>query len=462
MGNSSGACSAWKGPTNGRGAPHGRGVIEWPLEKSGDREEGEMVDGVRTGRWVITKPDGSKSEGEIVAGKKEGLWVLTSPDGEVSQQEWRSGDAKRVIDDSDAQVQVAEPTPKKQKVEKPPHPESPSDKAAAAGASAAAAGAGAAADPETSGGAAASASIPAGETSLLGLSAKELKALAASSGVDIVGCVEKEDLIECLLRANVSADKPLLNPAAGLPAAGAAPPASSAPGKVHAAANRWTDVALETFEKRGPIPGLMGQQLVSLEEALANVDLKDKRYYLDTAKFEVHGENGLSDDEARALYLYSCEWEKREESLYFRLNAALRDRDRSKAGAFVPFTKLLCTAMSKIMRPTTGILWRGVGLDLEAPYRLKRGRTIVFWGFTSTTTRMEALDAFIPDDSAPRTLFSISAGLAADLGPYSAYPEAEVLMPAGNVFEVINVKKFSSTLTIVELKATANVLGLPV
>ena len=101
------------------------------------------------------------------------------------------------------------------------------------------------------------------------------------------------------------------------------------------------------------------------------------------------------------------------------------------------------------MRPTSGILWRGVGLDLEAPYSLKRGKTIVFWGFTSTTTRMEALDAFIPDDdSTQRTLFSISAGLAADLAPYSAFPEAEVLMPAGNVFEVLNVKKFSRFLTL--------------
>ena len=95
------------------------------------------------------------------------------------------------------------------------------------------------------------------------------------------------------------------------------------------------------------------------------------------------------------------------------------------------------------MRPTNGILWRGVGLDLEEPYSLKRGKTIVFWGFTSTTTDMGALDSFIPDDSTQRTLFSIRAGLAADLGPYSAFPEAEVLMPAGNVFEVLNVKRFA-------------------
>lgn len=57
---------------------------------------------------------------------------------------------------------------------------------------------------------------------------------------------------------------------------------------------------------------------------------------------------------------------------------------------------------------------------------------------------MSALDAFIPDDAPSRTLFSISTGLAADLGPYSAFPgEGELLIPAGTVFEVVNVKRFS-------------------
>jgi hypothetical protein len=98
----------------------------------------------------------------------------------------------------------------------------------------------------------------------------------------------------------------------------------------------------------------------------------------------------------------------------------------------------------QILRPTAGILWRGVALDLEAVYRAKLGKTIVFWGFTSTTSDMAALDAFIPDDSPQRTLFSITTGLAADLGPYSAFPgEGELLIPAGHVFEVVNVKRFS-------------------
>jgi hypothetical protein len=41
-------------------------------------------------------------------------------------------------------------------------------------------------------------------------------------------------------------------------------------------------------------------------------------------------------------------------------------------------------------------LWRGVALDLEHEYRAKLKKTVVFWGFTSTTTSMDALNAFIP------------------------------------------------------------------
>jgi hypothetical protein len=39
------------------------------------------------------------------------------------------------------------------------------------------------------------------------------------------------------------------------------------------------DVALETFEARGPVPGLPGQPLVSVEDALAHLSLQDKRFF---------------------------------------------------------------------------------------------------------------------------------------------------------------------------------------
>ena len=49
------------------------------------------------------------------------------------------------------------------------------------------------------------------------------------------------------------------------------------------------------------------------------------------------------------MFLYSCEWAPRVTSLYFLVNAVLRDRDRSKAVPFLPFIKLLCTAVQKVL-----------------------------------------------------------------------------------------------------------------
>jgi hypothetical protein len=36
-----------------------------------------------------------------------------------------------------------------------------------------------------------------------------------------------------------------------------------------------------------------------------------------------------------------------------------------------------------------------VASDLEGKYKAKKGQKVVFWGFTSTTRSMDALDAFI-------------------------------------------------------------------
>jgi hypothetical protein len=51
------------------------------------------------------------------------------------------------------------------------------------------------------------------------------------------------------------------------------------------------------------------------------------------------------------------------------------------------------------MRNPDCTLWRGVPEDLESAYKDRVGKTVVFWGYTSTTRSMDALDAFIPADS---------------------------------------------------------------
>lgn len=63
------------------------------------------------------------------------------------------------------------------------------------------------------------------------------------------------------------------------------------------------------------------------------------------------------------------------------------------------------------MRNPDCMLWRGVAADLEGAYKSREGKTVVFWGFTSTTRSMGALDAFIPPDSSQAAARLLARGL---------------------------------------------------
>jgi hypothetical protein len=81
------------------------------------------------------------------------------------------------------------------------------------------------------------------------------------------------------------------------------------------------------------------------------------RHYIDTAKYTMFGDDLLTDDEAQAIFLYSCEWAPRQLSLYYLLNLILRDKDRSKALPFLPYIKLLCTALCKVIIQACCRMW---------------------------------------------------------------------------------------------------------
>ena len=57
--------------------------------------------------------------------------------------------------------------------------------------------------------------------------------------------------------------------------------------QVAAIVNRVTDVVFETFDQRGPIPGLLNQPVVSFEDSLAHVDLETKRYAFGVSGIQV-------------------------------------------------------------------------------------------------------------------------------------------------------------------------------
>ena len=82
----SGACSL--------GVAHGTGTLRWTwvwnLWDQGERQytyesSGNLEEGMQSGDWIESYPDGIVGEGPYVRGKRHGDWVFRSKDGTVSK-----------------------------------------------------------------------------------------------------------------------------------------------------------------------------------------------------------------------------------------------------------------------------------------------------------------------------------------------------------------------------------------
>ena len=174
--------------------------------------------------------------------------------------------------------------------------------------------------------------------------------------------------------------------------------------------SRMDDAALESFEPRGPIPGLSTTPLQSFRNSVQDLVITDKDDILQYAehyfpeKKVYDGSPPMNAEEGRAIYLYTCD--SAPPKFYQVFNDHLRDKDRSKLRQYLPILKLLLSAMSKLQSRPGRVLWRGVKKDLYDMYKDKVGKTVVFWGFTSSTTDMQVLDSFLPPQGG--TIFCVA------------------------------------------------------
>ncbi|MER7442535.1 ADP-ribosyltransferase domain-containing protein [Micromonospora avicenniae] len=141
--------------------------------------------------------------------------------------------------------------------------------------------------------------------------------------------------------------------------------------------------------------------------------------------------DGLSADEVAALYLYTCE-----SAFYRQINAALRDPDRSRVVPYLPYLRLLFSAVSRLPVRREP-LWRGVSLDLRAQYPL--GRTVTWWGVSSCTAKLGVARAFL-GDRGKRTLFEVTPARAVGIRRFSAFTgEEEFILAPGTQLTVTEV-----------------------
>ncbi|MEV0460064.1 ADP-ribosyltransferase domain-containing protein [Catellatospora methionotrophica] len=141
---------------------------------------------------------------------------------------------------------------------------------------------------------------------------------------------------------------------------------------------------------------------------------------------------GLSADEIAALYLYTCE-----SAFYRQLNATLRHPDRTRIEPYLPYLRLLFSAVSRLPARTEP-LWRGVALDLRAQYPV--GQTVTWWGVSSCTSKLGVARAFL-GGRGKRTIFEVTPVRAVGIRSFSAFTgEEEYILAPGTQLTVTDVQ----------------------
>ncbi|MFB8406737.1 ADP-ribosyltransferase domain-containing protein [Streptomyces sp. NPDC055912] len=144
-----------------------------------------------------------------------------------------------------------------------------------------------------------------------------------------------------------------------------------------------------------------------------------------------HGE-GLSADAISALHLYTCE-----SAFYREINAVLRSADRERLVPYLPYLRLLFSAMESLPAQTRP-LWRGVALDLRSQY--PPGQTVTWWGVSSCTSELGVAKAFL-GSRGRRTLFEVTPARAVAIRRFSAFTgEEEYILAPGTRLKVTEVK----------------------
>ncbi|WP_238018244.1 ADP-ribosyltransferase domain-containing protein [Dactylosporangium sp. AC04546] len=156
----------------------------------------------------------------------------------------------------------------------------------------------------------------------------------------------------------------------------------------------------------------------------------------------------LTADEAAALYLYTCE-----SAFYRQINATLRHPDRGRLAPYLPYLRLLFSAVSRLPARKEP-LWRGVALDLRPQYPL--GQTVTWWGVSSCTSKLGVAQAFL-GSRGKRTLFEVHPARAVGIRSFSAFTgEEEFILAPGTQLTVTSVKAERGglcTVTLTELES---------
>jgi uracil DNA glycosylase len=215
--------------------------------------------------------------------------------------------------------------------------------------------------------------------------------------------------------------------------------------------DRLQGVADEKLEELPAIAGILDRPVMSFSAAVEPLVtlMPQLAYSVKRANdFADKATSDLTRDEVAALYLYTAE-----SDLYRKLNATLRDPDRSKVAAYFGYLRLFLKALARLQRNDAS-LWRGVAKDLRKEYAL--GRTVTWWGVSSCTSKLQVAKGFL-GSKGKRMLFEVKPRSAVSIKPFSAFTgEEEYVLAPGTQLKVLSVMSEADGLVTVQLEELAD------
>ncbi|CAF2855547.1 unnamed protein product [Rotaria sp. Silwood2] len=205
-----------------------------------------------------------------------------------------------------------------------------------------------------------------------------------------------------------------------------------------------------------PIIGYADEPLLPLVEACAPLTdiIENLLFYVELALNETSEQppDHLTIDESAAIRLYTIEWEGSRNSLYSKLNRALKSVDRENLRPYFRYLKLLLTALVKLPCVPPVTIWRGVTKNMSAQF--PPGTRVTWWSFSSCTCSLPVLENnMYLGNTGNRTLYSVEAINGRAIQAHSHFVnEDELLLLPGT--EMIVQSQFSpaSDLYIIHLK----------
>ncbi|CAF1544885.1 unnamed protein product [Adineta ricciae] len=172
--------------------------------------------------------------------------------------------------------------------------------------------------------------------------------------------------------------------------------------------------------------------------------------------------DNLTIDESASIYLFTMEWQIKEDSLYAKLNQTLREGNQINLRVWRKYLKLLLTAFLKLPSLENQTIWRVVRANVSNDYN--QNDEITWSGFSSCTSSIEVLGspAYL-GQTGTRTLFSIESSCGKSIHAHSYFSgEKEILLPPGTKFKVISKMNLSNNFCIIHLQEISSPFPKPI